>query len=246
MKPRARTDIKSRVLDAGKLMLIAGALCLTFIVFFAAAMRVAVKSREVSVPDVMGLTVNDAAERLGSVGLRLAPDQDRRLDPEIPADHVVAQDPPAGASARRPRTVRVWLSAGDRVTVVPPLVGESETTAQLRLQADMLELTSVAEVRSNDYPPGVVVAQIPSARSNGTQVALLVNRGERSRSYVMPDLIGTDGGGATDLLRAQGFRVAVVGEHPYPGVPRGIVLRQYPAAGFQIGPGEAISIEVSQ
>ena len=62
----------------------------------------------------------------------------------------------------------------------------------------------------------------------------------------MPDLIGVNGDRAADLLRARGFRVAVVGDHPYPGVPAGIVLRQNPQAGFQISPGEPISLEVSR
>jgi beta-lactam-binding protein with PASTA domain len=48
------------------------------------------------------------------------------------------------------------------------------------------------------------------------------------------------------VLRARGFRVAVVASAPYPGVPSGIVLRQSPQAGFQIASGEPISIEVSQ
>ena len=51
---------------------------------------------------------------------------------------------------------------------------------------------------------------------------------------------------AADVLRTRGFRVSVVGDHPYPGVPGGIVLRQNPQAGFHIAPGEAISIEVSR
>jgi beta-lactam-binding protein with PASTA domain len=77
-------------------------------------------------------------------------------------------------------------------------------------------------------------------------VALLVNRGERGARYVMPDLIGVNGERAANALRARGFRATVVGEHPYPGVPPGIVLRQNPQAGFQIAPGEPISIEVSR
>ena len=48
------------------------------------------------------------------------------------------------------------------------------------------------------------------------------------------------------ILREHGFRLAVVGATPYPGVPPGIVVRQSPQAGFQIGPDEPISIEVSR
>ena len=54
----------------------------------------------------------------------------------------------------------------------------------------------------------------------------------------MPDLIGVNGDRAAEILRGRGFRVAVVGSNPYPGVAAGIVIRQNPQAGFQIGPGE--------
>ena len=73
-----------------------------------------------------------------------------------------------------------------------------------------------------------------------------MNRGEGGATYVMPDLIGVNGDRAADLLRNRGFRVAVVGDQPYPGVPAGIVLRQNPQGGFQISPGEPISLEVSR
>ena len=77
-------------------------------------------------------------------------------------------------------------------------------------------------------------------------MALLVNRGEQGANYVMPDLIGVNGDRAAEILREQGFRVAVVGSMPYPGVAAGIVLRQSPQAGFQVAPGEPISLEVSR
>ena len=62
----------------------------------------------------------------------------------------------------------------------------------------------------------------------------------------MPDLIGVDADQGADLLRARGLRVAVVGAQPYPGVRPGIVIRQAPQGGFQVAPGDAISLEVSR
>jgi beta-lactam-binding protein with PASTA domain len=62
----------------------------------------------------------------------------------------------------------------------------------------------------------------------------------------MPDLIGVNGTTAAEILRTQGFRITVVGDHPYPGLPSGVVLRQSPNTGFQIAPGEPISLEVSR
>jgi beta-lactam-binding protein with PASTA domain len=40
--------------------------------------------------------------------------------------------------------------------------------------------------------------------------------------------------------------VSVVGDHPDPGVPAGIVLRQSPQGGFQIAISDPISLEVSR
>lgn len=232
--------------SAGKLLVLAGALLMTYVVFAAVAMRIAIRLREVSVPSLTGRTVNDASAVLADAGLALRVEEARRVDPKVPAGQVLVQEPQAGVRMRRDRSVRVWISAGPRSTIVPALVGESERAAQLRMQQEGFAVESVAEIRSVEYPAGVVVAQNPPPKSNAERIAMLVNRGERDASYVMPDLIGVNGDRAADFLRVRGFRVAVVGDHPYPGVPAGVVLRQNPQAGFQIAPGEAISLEVSR
>jgi serine/threonine-protein kinase len=237
---------KTRVWSAGKLLLLGGALLLTYVLFAAAAMRVALKTREVTVPALAGKTVNDARTLVADSGLNLRVEEGARVDPKVPAGQILAQEPQAGISTRRERSVKVWVSAGPRASIVPELVGESERTAQLRVQQEGLRLIVASEVRSADFASGVVVAQSPPAKTSGSELSLLINRGERGMTYVMPDLIGVNGDRAADLLRARGFRVAVVGDHPYPGVPAGVVLRQNPQAGFQIAPGETISLEISR
>ena len=236
----------TRVWGAGKLLLLAGALVLTYLLFAAAAMRLALKTRDVTVPELKGASVNEASALLAGSGLTLKVEEGARIDPKVPAGQILAQEPQAGVSSRRQRSVKVWLSAGPRSLKVPAFVGESERAANIRAQQNGLLVSRVSEIRSGEYQAGAVVAQSPPPQTSSAQVALLVNRGERGTSYVMPDLIGVNGDRAADLLRAKGFRVAVVGEHPYPGVPAGIVLRQNPQGGFQIAPGEPISLEVSR
>jgi len=238
--------LTTRVWSAGKLLLLATALLLTYVLFAAAAMRVALKTREVVVPPLTGKSVNEATALLSEAGLNLKVEEGKRVDAKVPAGQILTQDPQPGVRTRRERSVKVWVSAGPRSTIVPALIGESERTAQLRLQQEGLELAGTAEVRSSDYVAGTVMAQTPGPQANAPRVALLVNRGEHGATYVMPDLIGVNGDRAADLLRMRGFRVAVVGDHPYPGVPGGIVIKQNPQAGFQIAPGETISLEVSR
>lgn len=238
--------LTTRVRSAGRLLLLAAALLSTYVLSAAVAARVALRMREVSVPVLVGQPLSSASAAVGRTGLTLRVDDSRRADPKVAAGRIAQQDPPAGSVARRGRTVKVWLSTGGAVTSVPKLVGESERTAQLRVQQDGLALSSMSEIRSNDLPADVVVAQDPPPETRGTSVALLVNRGDRAAAYVMPDLIGVNGARAADVLRSGGFRVAVVGQNPYPGVPPGVVIRQAPQAGFQVTPGDTVSLEVSR
>ena len=238
--------LRTRVWTAGKLLLLAGALVATYILFAAASMRLALRASEVQVPDFTNRTANEASGAAAGLGLALKVDDMKRTDTKIGAGRILAQEPAAGSTARRQRTVKVWLSAGPRATVVPSLTGESERTAQLRLTQNGFALTAVSEIRSQDFPADVVVAQEPPPKTPGAAVSLLVNRGDRGATYVMPDLIGVNGDRASEVLRQRGFRMAVVGSNPYPGIPAGVVLRQNPQAGFQIAPGEPISLEVSR
>jgi beta-lactam-binding protein with PASTA domain len=235
-----------RVWGAGKLLLLAGALVATFFVFAAIAMRVAVRATEVRVPEMTGKRLEEAQVLATNLGLAVRVDEVRRPDPKVPAGHVLGQEPRAGASARRQRGVRIWLSSGPRVVVVPKLIGESERAAEMRLTQDGMTTATISEIRDASYPPGVVVAQDPPPDSQTSEVRLLVNRGEDRSSYVMPDLIGVNGDRCSDLLRAQGFRVSIVARQSSPGIPPGVVIRQTPAGGYQVHPGDAISLEVSQ
>ncbi|MGE3519989.1 MAG: PASTA domain-containing protein [Vicinamibacterales bacterium] len=237
---------RTRVWSAGKLLLLSGALLATYLLFAAAAVRVALKAREVQVPDLTNRTANEATAAAADVGLSVRLDEVRRPDSRIPAGRVIAQEPPPGSMSRQQRSVRVWLSAGQRAAVVPSFVGDAERSAQMRISKDGLEIAALSEIRSESFPADVVVAQEPPPNSAGSRVAILVNRGEQASNYVMPDLIGVNGERAAEVLRRRGFRAAVVGASPYPGVTPGVVIRQNPQAGFQIAPGESISIEVSR
>ena len=236
----------TRVWSVGKFFLLVGALGATFFLFFGISMRVALRAREVEVPALAGLTVNQATDTLAVLGLGLRVDDNRRADPKVPVGHVMQQDPGAGTRARRQRTIRVWVSSGPRVTVVPALIGQSERTAQMRLAQDGVQIGTLSEIKSADYPADAVVSQNPPPASRAPEVSLLLNRGEQATNYVMPDLIGMDGERAAEAMRSRGFRVTIVGTQSVPGIPAGTIIRQQPAGGFKVASADAISLEVSQ
>ncbi len=238
--------IKTRVWTVGKLMLLVAALVATYVLFAVATMRVAFRAREVQLPDLTGREVSQATSILGSVGLTVRVDDNKRFDPKVQAGRIVGQEPTAGEPVRRGRSVKVWLSRGARVSVAPRLIGDSEQSAERRIAEEGLIIREVAEIRTDQYQADTVISQDPPPGMPGDAVALLVSRGERASGYVMPDLIGITGDAAIEALRSHGLRATVVAQQPYPGVPSGIVLRQHPTAGYQVTAEQAVSLEVSR
>jgi beta-lactam-binding protein with PASTA domain len=238
--------LRHRVYGAGKLLFLAGALLVTYVVFAVGSMRIALRTREVQVPDLTDRSTTQASALIGGLGLSLKVDDVKRVDPKIPAGHVLTQEPAPGSTARRQRTVHVWLSAGPRAATVPSVAGETQRIAEAKLAQSGIAVRAISEIRSQDYPADVVLAQQPPAKTAAMSVALLVNRADRGVAYLMPDFIGVNGERAAEVLRQRGFRASVVSSAPYPGVGAGIVLRQNPQAGFQIRAGEPISLEVSK
>ena len=240
------TPVRKRVWNLGRLVILMAALVATYAVFFLTAMRVTTRARDVEVPNLYGKSIDEARALLGQRGLTVRIDEARRADKKVPADHVLTQEPAAGQIVRRQRPIRVRLSDGQRAALLPPLAEYPERTADIMLEGDRIAVGYRAEIRSVNYKPGVVVSQDPPPRQRAETVNLLINRGDGSQSYVVPDLIGTLGIRSADVMRSLGFRVAVAGDVPYPGLPPGIVVKQTPQAGFQIAANETITLEVSR
>ena len=243
---RVHMPFGRRVWGVGKVFLLVGALLATYVACFLISMRVAIRAGQVQVPDLTGLTVEDATQALQELQLRPRIEEMRRADEKVPSGRVAQQDPRSGVEARPQRTVKVWISSGPHTAAVPSLVGQSERTARIRLDQDGVTLTSVSEIWSSDYAVDTVVAQDPPALALSPRVSMLINRGPHPVTYLMPSLVGLELGRVDPVLQDAGFRVTVVESQSYPGVAPGIVVRQQPAAGTQVPEEGSVTIEVSK
>src|SRR5258708_7663976 len=84
------------------------------------------------VPNLIGLQLDTAAERLADQGLRLRHQRgtDRFAD-TVPAGRVLEQRPGPAAIAKRGGVVDLVLSRGRRVMAVPDLLGSALPAAQV-------------------------------------------------------------------------------------------------------------------
>ena len=77
--------LSTRVWWAGKRVLLAGALVLTYFLFAIAATRLALNTRDVVVPQLGGKTVAEAGATPAAAGLNLRVEETRRTDTTLPA-----------------------------------------------------------------------------------------------------------------------------------------------------------------
>jgi serine/threonine-protein kinase len=241
---------------AAWLVLIAVVLPVLFAGSFYLTMRAVLAGREVIVPDLSGLSMEDARVALQEVGLNFEESSERH-DASIEKDHVTAQKPTAGTVIKRNRKIRVTISLGPLEVPIPDVRGQTLRSAELALQREGLTVGKIAYTHG-DLTPDVVLAQDPppghepftedlDAEDQGVYgtVDLLVSRGEFERVYVMPDLTRLSLEDVEALAKRTGLRLGAVRRQRDSGVERGRVIRQYPQAGYPVGRQDIISLVLS-
>jgi beta-lactam-binding protein with PASTA domain/tRNA A-37 threonylcarbamoyl transferase component Bud32 len=111
---------------------------------------------EVAVPDVIGMSQDQAREALeedGLTNIRTASVN----DPEWEQDRVASTEPETGTAVTPDTVITLNLATGN--VDVPEVVGMPLDQAQQELQARTLSVASVVEQPSGDYAPGTVIAQ---------------------------------------------------------------------------------------
>jgi serine/threonine-protein kinase len=121
--------------------------------------------KQVPVPDVVGLTQQEAQQTLGNRGFQVTVTSQGSVS--AAPGTVLSQNPAAGAKADPGATVAIVVARAIPKVVVPDLVGLSETEASGTLTAaGLVPRTTLRDV-TDQSQDGIVLAQRPAA---GTQV----------------------------------------------------------------------------
>lgn len=199
-------------------------------------------SEEVRLPLVEGLTYEQAAGRLRSLGLE--PHAYPEIDARARPNEVLSQSPAAGQLVRPGRRVALGVNALAEVRVAPNLVGLREAEAVARARAVGVVVERVQYVAA-DQPTGTVVLQEPSAGSALTPSQTLlvaVSRGSAAAPIPLPDLRGQSIEAAEAELTRLGIRqidkvpAALSFDRPF------TVTDQRPAPGSEVLPATPITL----
>ncbi len=140
-------------------------------------LKVSRGSEKVTLPDLRGLTQEQAVQKLQESGFPVGEIQ--KINHERPAGVVIAQNPAAPASISHGREVGLLVSLGPTVlsggVVVPDLLQRDEQTA-VTLAKESSFQPRVEYVYSLSSPQGMVIAQNPAAGKRTSRGAALVLR----------------------------------------------------------------------
>ena len=137
-------------------------------------------SDQVEVPDLVGMSQDQARSALKAVGLELG--NVTTVDSDKDKDRIVSQDPENGSKVKKGTAIAVSISTGKAAQVeIPTVVGISREDAEAQLKA--LGLTVTVEEVSGTQPSGQVTAVEPGEGSKvdkNSTVKLKVSKGSAS------------------------------------------------------------------
>ena len=176
------------------------------------AMRFAIHVREVSVPQLVGLSPAEAERSAVSSGLEF--DIERQYySQSVPEGRIMSQVPPAGTKVRRGWQVRVAQSLGPQRVAIPDVVGQTSRAAQINIERRGLDLGAMASIAVPNATPDQVLAQSPPPNASGVsapRISLLLTTTPDAQAYVMPNFVGQSLASATSILTNSGMRVGSV------------------------------------
>ncbi|ENO18400.1 non-specific serine/threonine protein kinase [Schaalia cardiffensis F0333] len=143
-------------------------------------------TKSVAVPDLTGMTQDQAREALAAKGLKVgsvltSDDASQR------EGLVLFSSPEAGTSVNKGESVSITLSSG-KVTIPDTIVGYDKSSVIAALQGLTLSVT-VTEEYSEDQPAGTVIAVNPAEGSpvaQNSNVSLTVSKGPKPKNQNQP------------------------------------------------------------
>ena len=140
-------------------------------------LKVSTGPAQVEVPDVTGLTLDEASNLLGQFGL---PNPQFRFEPSNTVDEglVIRSDPEAGTLVSIDRQVILYISDGPETALVPSVVGLTQAAAeQAILNKGFTPIVETVDVASGSPDAGKVISQDPAASEElvtGSEVTIRV------------------------------------------------------------------------
>ena len=203
------------------------------------------RTKDVALPNFVNMTREEAERQAEEAKLQLEITEEFNSDVE--AGKVISQDPSylEGYTVKEDSTVKLVISKGENIKIVPKVVGEEVEAARELLKAEDLEI-EVIEENSDEVEAGIVIRQEPEADEEvnaGSTVKVYVSAG--IKQITMENVVGKTEADARKTLEDLGFVVQVEYEEDT-SKDDGVVLRQSVETGTTVNDGTRVILVVNR
>ena len=252
---RKKKDVNPDTKKIMRILLIVAGVIVALLVIFLVGNAVGVFSgpgitatteKQVDVPDVRGMTEDEARDELNdkNLGMRVS---GREASDEYDKGEIISQDPGEGEKVDEHTTIEVVVSTGPetKMVKVPNVVDAKEADAEKEIEDAGLIVKKEFEA-SDDVDAGRVISVSPDAGTEveeGSEVTIVVSTGPETKMVAVPKLVGREAADAEAALTSAGLVGSVTEQ--YSDEPAGQVISQSPLEGEQVEEGSTVSYVVS-
>ena len=241
-------SLRERIRKLFRLLLLFTVLVVVALISAITTIRVALRSNQVSTPNLTGVSLERAERLAAGLGLEVKV-EDRLYSEKYTANQIISQAPAKGIQVKVGQHIHVLVSLGAPTVVVPDLMGSSVRAAQINATQRGLTVGDVVAVHWPGIAADQIVAQDPPASTSQVRrpaVNLLVSLGDPTPAYVCPLFVGMSLPQARSIIENSGFKLGQVTPVPAAPGPGGVILTQSPAPGSKISSGAAFEFQVAE
>ena len=207
-----------------------------------------VEDADVAVPEVVGMSILDAADKLQQIGLLAKVD---KVESAQPAGMVISQHIEPGMRVGRGKVVLLKVSRGGERTQIPDVRGREYGEAVKLLSEAGFSVESALRVTDPLAPAGRVIAQnpaFPAAVGGVRSVKLLISEGDEGSTGLLfvPNLAGQSVELAKNILSQSKLSLDQIKTEPTNDVAEGLVISTTPRAGARVPVGAPITLSIAR
>ena len=200
--------------------------------------------KDIKVPDVSNLTVEEAKAKLIDANLEVSDVQQVKSD-TVEEGKIVETNPKAGSSVKEKSKVVLKVSAGKDTVTIGDYVGKTFEAARDELRKLGITVEK-KDVYSDKVDSGKVVEQSiakdQKVVAKNTKIVLSVSKGKEP--VKVANLKGYTRAGIEEYARTNGLKLQITEENS--SETEGTVIRQSPAEGVELNQGDTLTVVISK
>ena len=204
------------------------------------------KTKDITIPDVSGLTKASAREKLEKLGLKISPSVKTDYTSEVEKGKISKTDPEAGAKVKKGATIVLYKSSGSDKVKIEDFSGQNvhDVKAKLELQGLNVIVETKKVENKDEYKEKEDTIVDQSVKDKDLVLGDTIILYTPDMTEVYPDFTGKNKGQVDEFCKEYGCTVVV--EEQVSDQAPGTVISQSRAKGTDVIEGASITIVVAK